>query len=155
MNAHQIYLVKQNPTRRHLAWTQCVMMRLAANICLLSCFELAANAQPGSLGAWTATSSLPYPIDSPAAVALNGYIYVLGGYANPQNVTPYLDNSVHSAAVNADGTLQSWQTTTPFSTGRRFHAVALDSANSRVYVIGGCISISSSSCRWTENKPCS
>jgi N-acetyl-anhydromuramyl-L-alanine amidase AmpD/N-acetylneuraminic acid mutarotase len=142
MNAEQADQAKQKPTRPYLHLIQQMAMRLAVIVCCYFCFGFCANAQPGSLGAWNATASLPYPVDSPAAVALNGYIYVFGGYANPQNVTPYLDNSVHSAAVNSDGTLQPWQTTTPFSTGRRFHAVALDSANSRVYIIGGCISTS-------------
>jgi murein DD-endopeptidase MepM/ murein hydrolase activator NlpD len=102
---------------------------------LVSAFRL--SAQPGSLGAWTATQPFPYPIScKPAAVAFQGRIYVLGGYAAPSG-PDYLDNSVHTAVINSDGSLQPWQTTTPFAHGRQWHAAALNSGTRTIYIIGG------------------
>lgn len=99
--------------------------------------------QPGSLGAWNSTASLPNPVEGPAAVAYQGHVYVLGGRVSPSGQQPYLENVVYMSTVNADGTLQSWQSTSPFANGRYLHAAVGDSTNGVLYVIGGATSTSS------------
>jgi hypothetical protein len=84
----------------------------------------------GTIGTWTATSSLGTARYDHAAVVFGGRLYVLGGWNGTSNFA-----SVERATINSDGTLGSWATTTSFSTARRGHtAVAHDS---RMYVAGG------------------
>lgn len=96
-----------------------------------------ASAQPGSVGAWNSTQTFPYQIETPATLAFGGRIYVLGGYASGPGISDFLDNSVHVAAINGNGTLGSWTATTPFVNGRERHAAALDPDTRTIYVIGG------------------
>lgn len=61
----------------------------------------------GSLGSWTATSSLVTASDTGSATASNGYIYQLGGWNDGTAQT-----TVQYAPLNANGTVGTWQTTT-------------------------------------------
>jgi len=63
----------------------------------------------GSLSPWVAQASFPFAICTQAEVA-NGFVYVLGGYAN--NGATLLNN-VYYSKINADGTLAGWNQTTP------------------------------------------
>lgn len=66
-----------------------------------------ARIQPdGTLGSWTATSSLPGVTRLNGVVYHNGFIYSLGG--RPDVATA----AVYYAPRNADGTLGAWQSTT-------------------------------------------
>lgn len=112
-------------------------------IILLWATATAMAQQAGSLGAWNSTASLANPVEGPAAVAYQGHMYVLGGRTSPSGQQPYLENVVYMSTVNADGTLQPWQSTTPFATGRFLHAAVVDSTNGVLYVIGGATSQSS------------
>ncbi|HRY97206.1 MAG TPA: hypothetical protein P5147_27340, partial [Myxococcota bacterium] len=77
----------------------------------------------GTVGAWTATSSLPTPRGAHTSVAYNGHLYVLGG-----------SSDVLVAPIQADGTLGAWTATTPFPTSRSSHtSVAF---NGYLYAIG-------------------
>ena len=65
----------------------------------------AINPANGTLGAWTSTTPLPsLPVNlgksGATSVVANGYIYEIGGVANP--------NAVEFAAINANGTLGAW-----------------------------------------------
>jgi hypothetical protein len=80
---------------------------------------------------WNSTSSLNIPRQGHISVAYNGYLYVIGGTTD--DVTRY--NLVQFAPINADGSLGTWQTTTPFMNGRRGHTSV--AYNGNLYVMGG------------------
>jgi len=60
----------------------------------------------GTIGAWTATTSLPQPLSGSTSVVYNGYVYVIGGY----NGSSPLVDTVYSAPLNLDGTVGAWTT---------------------------------------------
>ncbi len=83
----------------------------------------------GTLGAWTATTSLPAATDIATSVEYNGYVYEIGGY------TSAVTSSVYYAPINSNGTLGSWTATTslPIATVYATSVVY----NGFVYEIGG------------------
>ncbi|MHB8362605.1 MAG: Kelch repeat-containing protein [Patescibacteria group bacterium] len=86
----------------------------------------------GTLGSWTATSSLPTATNVATSVEYNGYVYEITG-CTP--ATACSTTTVDYAPINSNGTLGSWIATTPLST-------ALSGAtsvvyNGYVYEIGG------------------
>ena len=88
----------------------------------------------GTVGAWTTLSStpLPQPLVGPAVTLFNGYIYVVGGWSTAG--TP--SASVYSAAVQSDGTLSAWTTSTNlYPTAVSFATVF--GSGSNLYVLGG------------------
>jgi hypothetical protein len=62
----------------------------------------------GTLGPWTLLPPLPEPLAVSAAVSAHGYIYVLGGRISNAPLT--VSGNIHRARVNADGTLDYWET---------------------------------------------
>jgi N-acetylneuraminic acid mutarotase len=86
----------------------------------------------GSLGAWQMATPMPDDLQSLSASVWNGRIYVIGGY--DQNFA--LQNTVYSAAIQADGSLSAWTTQTPFPVAAYVQAEA---ANGFLYVLGGAI----------------
>jgi N-acetylneuraminic acid mutarotase len=70
----------------------------------------------GTLGTWTSSLNLPAPVWGPAATSYNNYIYVVGG-ATPGPSHPSL-KTVYYAAVNADGSLTTWLTTSSLNLAR-------------------------------------
>jgi hypothetical protein len=67
------------------------------------------NLTTGSAGAWTTlTNTLPQPLVAPAVALYNGHIYVVGGLTTSGAPS----NTVYSAAVQQDGTLGAWSTST-------------------------------------------
>ncbi len=60
----------------------------------------------GSLGTWVYTTSFSGPRGGLAAVAYNGYMYILGGYNGSSSL-----NDVQYAIINSNGTLGSWNYT--------------------------------------------
>jgi hypothetical protein len=93
----------------------------------------------GTIGTWTATTSLPSTRSDEGAVVYNGYMYILGGsnaYDNgPGNTGGSLFNDVQYAPINADGTVGTWTSTTAFTTARfSFGAAAY---NGYIYIAGG------------------
>ncbi|MBK7857811.1 MAG: hypothetical protein IPJ65_04120 [Archangiaceae bacterium] len=93
----------------------------------------------GSPAGFTSTTSFPsdVPNGSPdngrfgqAAVAYNGYLYIVGG----DNGFSRLD-TVHYAKLGSNGSVSAWTKTSSFTTGRLWaQAVAYDNS---LYVIGG------------------
>jgi hypothetical protein len=67
----------------------------------------------GSLGTWQTTNSMPQPRQTFGLAASNQTIYALGGRSDGS----YL-NSVNYAAINSDGTLSTWQTTSAMTSSR-------------------------------------
>lgn len=92
-----------------------------------------AAATPGTLGEWqTNSNNLPQVMQNEAAVAYNGYMYVIGG--QDSGGTPL--NTVYYGAINNDGSIDSWTTNShslPTATTLET-AVAYDGY---VYVMGG------------------
>ncbi len=84
----------------------------------------------GSLGAWTATTSLPAPISAHGTMALGGSIFVAGG--TPDGATAL--TSVISAQPTS-GSVGAWNTQTPMGTNR--FGLGAAASSTRIYAIGG------------------
>ena len=100
----------------------------------LSSVERAAINIDGTLGIWQPTTPLTIPRSKFAAVATQNFVYVLGGSYN-SIFSGVCGNSVERAVITSDGSLGSWQATTPMIMGRCEHAAFI--ANGYIYVIGG------------------
>ena len=85
----------------------------------------------GSIGSWTATTSLPTPIGFHGTFVYNDYLYSIGGTGNSGTAI----TSTYYAPINANGTIGSWQSTTSLPVGRA--VFGLQQSNGYVYVIGG------------------
>lgn len=84
----------------------------------------------GSIGAWSTTSSLLTGVENFGAVIYNGYMYTLGG-----QVSLGYTNRVQYAAINANGTLGTWNYGTNLATTRGFNGAVV--ANGSLYVLAG------------------
>ena len=83
----------------------------------------------GTLGAWTATTSLEVPLSNANTVAYNGYIYMIGGYNGGAT------NTVLFTSINSNGSLSVWTPTTSLpSPTDSYNAVVY---NGYVYQVGG------------------
>ena len=67
----------------------------------------------GSLGAWAATAAMSSPRWNHAAVLYNGVVYAVGGHDGTAR-----REDVEYAAINGDGSLAGWVTTSSFATAR-------------------------------------
>ncbi len=84
------------------------------------------------LGPWQTTTSMTIYRHGLAAVTTGGYIYALG---RDGDTGPYLANSVERAAINGDGSLNSWQAVSSMLS-RRYELAAVTTGN-YVYALGG------------------
>ncbi|MHB8443381.1 MAG: hypothetical protein ACYDAS_03390, partial [Patescibacteria group bacterium] len=84
----------------------------------------------GTLGAWTATTSLPVVLDQATSVVYNGYIYEMGGCGNTCPVA-----TVDYALINSNGTIGAWTATTSLPVAT-YDATSVE-YNGYVYEIGG------------------
>jgi N-acetylneuraminic acid mutarotase len=90
----------------------------------------------GSLGSWTTTTALPAIRYKHSSAVFNGFLYVMGGIDNVND-----SNTVYYSALEADGSVGTWNTTTAFTTVRSdFGAVVRDGY---MYISGGYSSSSS------------
>lgn len=105
------------------------------NNCMLSdttnSVEWAPVNTDGSLGAWQITSSMTTSRFQFGAVAVNGYLYAIGGAGT--NPTPL--STVERATINPDGSLGPWQSTSALVTARSYLAVAV--WGNYIYALGG------------------
>jgi hypothetical protein len=84
----------------------------------------------GSLNSWAYTTSLPVAIQEHTMIAYNGYLYIIGGRkADDQWV-----NTVYFSAIQPDGTLADWETTT--SLPRKVSGIATFESNGYIYALG-------------------
>jgi len=96
----------------------------------------------GSTGSWGTTSPFTTARLGPAAVAYNGYMYVMGGYHTGSDTScsaasaQYCDD-VQKAAINSDGTLGTWSSVGSrySATGRAFLGAA--AYDGYLYIMGG------------------
>lgn len=86
---------------------------------------------PSQLSAWTTTSALPSGRSGNGAVAVNGFMYLVGGV----NAAGSIVNTVDVAPINANGTLGTWTTTTALP--QPIRSVRPVYANGFIYVVGG------------------
>lgn len=91
----------------------------------------------GSLGVWNSTTSFVTARWGPRSVVYNGFLYLLGGGIGYTTSSSFSD--VQYASINADGTLGTWNSTTPFTGGRRVHNSIVH--NGYVYVSGGRVEV--------------
>ena len=82
-------------------------------------------------GTWTATTALPQPLFAAGAAIFHGRIYLAGG--NDSTGAPVA--KVYSAKINADGTLQAWQTLPDLPAAVAYHQVVTSGAY--LYIVGG------------------
>jgi len=88
----------------------------------------------GSLGSWTYTTSLPLAYGHMGVLVHNGIIYLIGGSSTWGG--PGLSHSeVYYASINPDGSVGSWNPTTPLPDRRHWFGAVLMDEN--IYVIGG------------------
>ncbi len=84
----------------------------------------------GTIGTWTATTSLTPARYYHTSVVYNGYLYVIGGYNGVSKT-----NDVQYAPINANGTIGTWTATTAFTTAS-YHLKAVV-YNGYLYIMGG------------------
>jgi len=82
----------------------------------LSSVERAVINPDGSLGPWQSTTSMALGRYAHVATAVNGYLYAIGGYDG--GTFGLTGAKVERAAINADGSLGSWQSATGLTLGR-------------------------------------
>lgn len=101
----------------------------------LSDIQYAKINSDGTLGTWTATTSIPGANAArygAGMVAYNGYMYIMGGYTG----STYLDDVLYTT-INSDGTLGStWQTSSVVLPSTRY-TFGLVAYNNRFYISGG------------------
>jgi hypothetical protein len=96
-------------------------------------FMASVNSTTGAVGTWTQlASNLPASLVGPAVTLFNGHIYVVGGL----QTTGIPSTAVYSAAVQSDGTLSAWTTSTnPYPTPVSFATTFGFAGN--IYVLDG------------------
>jgi N-acetylneuraminic acid mutarotase len=91
-------------------------------------------AASGSEGSWTVGAPAPSKRTEVAVAELNGKIYVVGGFAEP-DMSNALDYGITKAVEVYDPMTDSWTTATPLPEGR--HHVGIASLGGFLYVVGG------------------
>jgi N-acetylneuraminic acid mutarotase len=97
---------------------------------VLATVDYAPISSSGTIGTWTATTSLPTATDQATSVEYNGYVYEIGGCSSTCPTT-----TVDYAPINSDGTLGSWTATTPLLAATENATSVV--YNGYVYEIGG------------------
>ncbi|HHM05928.1 MAG TPA: kelch-like protein [Gammaproteobacteria bacterium] len=89
----------------------------------------------GRLGPWRQTSALQEPRFYLATVALDGYLYALGGASGPRGEDNRPSATVERAAIQADGSLGPWQRLAYLTTPRRGLKAVVRGRH--IYALGG------------------
>jgi hypothetical protein len=84
----------------------------------------------GSLNAWQTALALPVALSSPTLVTVSGKIYVMGGHDGTASQT-----TVYYATVNANGSLDVWNPTTPLPQALSYSDAIVN--NGYIYLAGG------------------
>jgi len=97
----------------------------------LTSVEYAPISATGTVGTFQTTQALPAARKLFGAVAVRNFLYVLGGELG----TGLATDEVWRAAINANGTLGTWTTTTAFTGVRQGHAAV--AYRNAIFVLGG------------------
>ena len=97
----------------------------------------ASASETGAVGAWTPAAELPEAVYYHAGAAVNGHLYVLGGFHYTDADGMVVSNVVYHGKIGADGAaaVGAWQTATPLPEPVFFPSAAV--WNGRIYVTGG------------------
>jgi len=116
------------------------------NACASSCgtTEYAPLNSDGSVGSWTAGTTMGTGVFANTAVAYNGYVYSVGGYDGTNALT-----AVQFAPINSDHSLGTWSYTSNMIAARQSEP-AVGISNGYMYVVGG---FNSSNLSETEVAP--
>ncbi len=94
----------------------------------------------GTLGTWTSGTALPSARHGHTMHVYNDTIYLIGG-----NSSGTLQNAVAYSKLNANGTMNSWVTTSSFSTGRSTWGGSYTTVwGAYIYLSGGCTAVNGS-----------
>jgi N-acetylneuraminic acid mutarotase len=85
----------------------------------------------GSLGSWQSTAQLKMPLGGFGLVAYDNFLFSTGGAPTPAGAV----DSVMYVTINADGSLGTWESTTPFNNARTGHTSVAN--NGYLYILGG------------------
>jgi hypothetical protein len=107
------------------------------NTTLRNTIEWARINGDGTITSWnlstsTATGNLGSARNRFKGAAYNGYVYITGGLTG----TPSVLNTTEFAAIQSDGSLGAWVSTTSFPITRRDHGMGVN--NGYLYVYAGC-----------------
>ncbi|MBI4061678.1 MAG: hypothetical protein HY403_09635, partial [Elusimicrobia bacterium] len=91
--------------------------------------------EAGTVGAWTPGPALPEAVFYHAGTAVNGFLYVLGGYHYSDAGGITVSDAVSYAKINADGSLGAWKSASRLPQPVFFLSAAV--WNGRIYVTGG------------------
>ena len=97
------------------------------------------SSSPGSLSSWGTTATLALASSQGSAVAVNGYMYLMGGLSANSTYS----NKTYYSLINPDGTLAGWNATTNLPNS--IYSAASVVYGGYIYVVGGVISGASSS----------
>ena len=93
-----------------------------------------ADAPAAELGAWTTGAPAPTKRTEVAVAAVEGKIYVVGGFNKP-SLRNALDYAISHSVEVYDPESNTWTTATPLPEGRHHAGIAV--LNGKLYVIGG------------------
>ncbi|HUD07257.1 MAG TPA: hypothetical protein VMR34_05200 [Candidatus Saccharimonadales bacterium] len=92
----------------------------------------------GTIGTWNYTSFFAQPRSDFAAVAYNGYLYIMGGLSDSSGndcSSGDFCNGVQYAQINSNGTIGTWNYTSFFAQAR--YALSAVAYNGYLYIMGG------------------
>lgn len=108
----------------------------------VSSVEIADINPTGTLGSWTSSTALGSAVYGHGSAIYNDRIYVLGG-SNTVGGAP--QTTVQYNKINADGSLNSWVTTTPLPAGRFTGGGTMAAVwGAYIYVSSGCSAVNGS-----------
>lgn len=97
----------------------------------------------GSLGSWTLANSMPTAVCRAGTATYKGYLYSFGGSTSPSSSctssSSGATNTVQYAAIKADGSLGTWQTTSSIAYGSSGQVISSMASivNGYAYLAGG------------------
>jgi hypothetical protein len=89
----------------------------------------------GTSGPWSTATSLPEGVFQHTAVAANGFLYVMGGDHFNDTIADHYTNTVYYSKLDTNGTVGSWQITSPLPYAAIFASAAV--WDKFIYFIGG------------------
>ena len=94
-----------------------------------------ANIQNGQITSWNTGPALPVGVYDHFCAAINGYLFVIGGYTQPGNTSPTAN--VWYSQINSDGSLDAWQTGPPLPTVNATTDTTFTAGSDGIMIRGG------------------